>query len=105
MQKLTLSVGILVQLEELHSHAADVGRLTESRRATAEAMEMAEGEHAARLEELEAQVQLLQNDNYDVITCITQEAEKVGLRCRAWVPILCLVVTFIAQKAERVASN
>ena len=51
-----------------------------------------QGEHAARLEELEAQIELLQNDNVDVIACISQEADKVSVlssplvwACGLWV--------------------
>lgn len=76
--------------QEVGALAGEVQQLADSRRATAEAlqaeMDSAQGEAAARLEELEAQIQLLQNDNYDVITCITQESDKVGGKgaCLLW---------------------
>lgn len=68
--------------QELEALQSEVQQLTLSRRTT-EAnlqteLESAQGEAAAHVETLKARIEELENDNYDVITCITQEAEKVS---------------------------
>lgn len=68
--------------QELEALQSEVEHLTLSRRTTEQnlqtQLEGAQGEAAARVEELEARIEELENDNYDVVTCITQEADKVG---------------------------
>ncbi|KAK9809542.1 hypothetical protein WJX73_000166 [Symbiochloris irregularis] len=66
--------------QEVEALQSEVQQLAESRRTTEQhfqaELESAQGEAAARVEELVARIETLENDNYDVITCITQEADK-----------------------------